>query len=391
MTITNHTRATVDHEALTAAAIDADHRSAEIESLRHLPSDIVDALIDSQVMRLWVPARYGGVEGTVLDLVDALEHVSYHDGASGWCIMIANTTALNGGYLPPVFAEQIYGDPRAVTGGFGMPAGTGVAVDGGIRVTGRWAWGSGSQHCTWIGGGVRIVDETGAPVKLEDGTATPFAYFERSDVELLDTWHVMGLKGTGSTDYQVTDAFVPTGRWVSFAASPEPVVDSPLYRFSFLGALGIGVASVTVGLARRAIDELVLLGEKKPQGSSRSLAERATVQADLATAEAAVRSAGSFVREIVEECWNAAERTGEMSGEQKRLLRLAANNAAERSAHAVELCYRAGGGSALYETSPLQRVFRDVNVATQHGMIAPRLLEPLGRMRFGLPTDTRQF
>ncbi|MEZ5380087.1 MAG: acyl-CoA dehydrogenase family protein [Acidimicrobiales bacterium] len=391
MSITQHTRAVVDHQALTAVAVDAGRRSGEIESLRRLPADIVDGLIDSCVMRLWVPARYGGVEGSVADLIDVLDAVSYHDGATGWCIMIANTTALNGGFLDPVFAEEIYGDPRAVTGGFGMPAGTGVAVDGGIRVTGQWAWGSGSHHCTWVGGGVRIVDDTGTPTKLADGTAAPFVYFDRSDVELLDTWHVMGLKGTGSTDYQVDDAFVPTGRWVSFAAGPEPVVDSPLYRFSFLGALGVGVASVTLGLARRAIDELVLLGDKKPQGSSRSLSERATVQADLAAAEAAVRSASAFIHEVVAECWDAAEHQGEMSGEQKRLLRLAANNAAERSAHAVGLCYRAGGGSALYETSPLQRVFRDVNVATQHGMIAPRLLEPLGRMRFGLPTDTRQF
>ncbi len=399
MTITNdaaistgtQTATQLDWDALTAVAVSADARSTEIETARHLPRDIVDGLIDAQAMRVWVPARYGGVEASIIDMVDALEHVSYYDGATGWCIMIANTTALNAGYLAPEFAEQIFGDPRAITGGFGMPAGTGVPVDGGIRVSGRWAWGSGSHDCTWIGGGVRIVDASGAPARLDDGTGVPFVFFDRSDVELLDTWHVMGLKGTGSTDYQVSDAFVPTGRWVSFTASPEPVVDSPLYRFSFLGALGIGVASVTVGLAKRAIDELVLLGEKKPQGSSRSLAERATVQADLALAEAAVRSASSFVREVVQECWDAAEQTGEMSGEQKRLLRLAANNAAERSAHAVGLCYRAGGGSALYETSPLQRVFRDVNVATQHGMIAPRLLEPLGRMRFGLDTDTRQF
>jgi alkylation response protein AidB-like acyl-CoA dehydrogenase len=178
---------------------------------------------------------------------------------------------------------------------------------------------------------------------------------------------------------------------VSFAAKPEPVVDSPLYRFSFLGALGIGVATVTLGLARRAIDELVALAEKVPAGSSRGLAERATVQAELATAEAAVRSASAFARETVAECWDAAAEHGSMTDEHRRLLRLAANNAAERSAHAVELCYRAAGGTAVYETSSLQRVFRDVNVATQHGMIAPRLLEPLGRMRFGLPTDTRQF
>lgn len=382
---------TLDSHAMVAAARRADERSTEIEAARRLPQDIVDGLIDANAMRVWIPARYGGVEGSVQDMVDALELAGYHDGATAWCIMIANTTALNSGYLEPAFAEEIFGDPRAVTGGFGMPAGTGVAVDGGISVTGRWAWGSGSSHCTWIGGGVRIVDDSGAPARLADGTAVPFVFFDRDDVELLDTWHVMGLRGTGSTDYQVERAFVPNNRWVSFTASPEPVVDSPLYRFSFLGALGIGVSAVMVGLAKRAIDELVLLGGKKPQGSSRSLAERATVQADLAAAESAVRSAQSFVREVVAECWDAAATTGTMTDEQKRLLRLAANNAAERSAWAVEQCYRAGGGSALYETSPLQRVFRDINVATQHGMVAPRLMEPLGRMRFGLETDTRQF
>ncbi len=376
---------------LADVAAEAGRRAPEIETLRRLPRDLADKLIDSGVFRTWIPRRYGGAEGHVLDMLDAIEAVSYHDGATGWCVMIGGTTALNAGFLPPEWGERIYADPRAVTGGYGMPAGTAVAVDGGIRVTGQWAWGSGTSHCTWIGGGVRIVDASGAPASLPDGTAAPFVFFDLDDVELLDTWHVMGLSGTGSTDYRVTDAFVPHGRWVSFASNPAPIVDSPLYRFSFLGALGIGVSSVTIGLARRAIDELVALGEKKPAGSSKGLAERATVQADLATAEAAVRSARAFTREVVDECWQAAAEHGRMTDEQKRLLRLAANNAAERSAHAVELCYRAAGGTAVYETSALQRVFRDVNVATQHGMIAPRLLEPLGRMRFGLATDTRQF
>ncbi|MDH4077794.1 MAG: acyl-CoA dehydrogenase family protein, partial [Acidimicrobiia bacterium] len=164
----------------------------------------------------------------------------------------------------------------------------------------------------------------------------------------------------------------------------------PLYRFSFLGALGIGVASVMVGLGRRAIDELVALGAKVPVGSSRTLAERPTVQAQIAEADAAVRSSRSFLREVVDQCWEAAATEGRMTGEHKRLLRLAATNMAERCAHAVDLCYHAAGGSAVYETSPLQRVFRDTHVATQHGMIAPRTLEPLGRMVFGLETDTRQ-
>ncbi len=366
---------------LSAALAMADARSDEIEQAGRLPRDIVDALIDSEVFRLWIPKRYGGLEASVGDMLDAIEQAAYHDGATGWCVMIGGTTALNAGFLPPQFAEEIYGDPRAVTGGFGMPKGVATATDGGVRVTGEWAWGSGSSHCTWFGGGVTMEGQRGSP----------FVFFDIDDVEFLDTWHVAGLQGTASTDYRTTDAFVPEGRWVDFAANPEPITDSPLYRFSFLGALALGVSAVTLGLAERAIDELIALAEKQPAGSSKGLAERPVIQADLARAEANVRSARAFVREIVAECWDFAEAEARLTDEQKRLLRLASTNAALRSAEAVDLCYHAGGGTSVYLTSRLQRVFRDVHVATQHGMIAPRLLEPLGRMAFGLPTSTSQF
>lgn len=366
-------------------------RSAEIEATGHLPRDLADALIDTGAFKTWVPSQYGGPDGTVTDLLDAIETVAYHDGSAGWCVMIAGTTGLNAGFLAPEWGDVIYNDPRSVTGGFGMPAGVATPVDGGLRVSGTWAWGSGTSHCTSIGGGARIVDADGAPTSLPDGTSMPFVFFDVDDVELLDTWHVSGLKGTGSTDYRVVDAFVPDGRWVDFSSRPAPISDHPLYRFSFFGALGLGVSSVLVALARRAIDELVLLGDKKPTGSSKSLSERPTIQSQLAEAEVAVRSSTAFVREVVDECWHAAATEGHMTDEQKRSLRLAANNAAERCAHAVDLCYHAGGGTSVYETSPLQRVFRDAHVATQHGMIAPRLLEPLGRMRFGLPTSAAQF
>jgi alkylation response protein AidB-like acyl-CoA dehydrogenase len=359
----------------------ADARADEIEEGGRLPVDIAEALIDSEVFRLWIPKRYGGLEATVADLLDAIERAAYHDGSTGWCVMIGGTTALNAGFLRADFAEQIYGDPRAVTGGFGMPAGNGTRVDGGIRVTGEWAWGSGSSHCTWFGGGVTIEGQRGAP----------FVFFDMDDIEFLDTWHVAGMKGTASTHYRTNDAFVPEGRWVDFAASPEPITDSPLYRFSFLGALALGVSAVTIGLAERAIDELIALAEKQPAGSSKSLAERPVIQSDLALAEANVRSARAFVREVVEECWEAARIEGRLTDEQKRLLRLASTSAGRRSAEAVDLCYHAGGGTSVYLTSRLQRVFRDVHVATQHGMIAPRLFEPLGRMAFGLPTSTAQF
>ena len=373
---------------LNDVAAAAGTRADEIEALRRLPPDLVDALVDTGAFKLWVAEKYGGVQGHVNDLLDAVELASYHDGSTGWCVMIGGTTGLTSGALPPEHGHTVFADASAVTGGFGMPSGTAVAVDGGLRVTGRWAWGSGIAHCTAIGGGVRIVDDQGKPAPLADGTAAPFVFFDLVDVEILDTWYASGLKGTGSTDYEVVDAFVPDGRWVNLV-SREPVVDHPLYRFSFFGALAVGVASVTVGLARRAVDELIGLGDKMPSGSTRRLSERPAVQADVAEADAAVRASRAFMREAVDECWAGAEE-GRVTDEQVRLLRLAANHAVERCTGAVDLCYGAAGGTAVYASSPLQRVFRDVHVATQHGMVAPRVMEPLGRMLFGLDTDTRQ-
>lgn len=370
----------------------ADARADEIEELSRLPVDLVEDLIATGVFRTWVPAALGGAEGHVADLLDAIELVSYHEGSTGWCVMIGGTTALNAGFLPHAHAKAIYGDSRAVTGGFGMPAGSAAIVaGGGLIVDGHWPFGSGITHCTGIGGGVDIVDEGGHPAALPDGTRSCFAFFDRDDVELLiDSWQVMGLRGSGSVDYRVQGAHVPAGRWVSLDPRPTPVVEGPLYRFPLLGALALGVASVTIGLAARAVDELVALANKRPANSSRSLSERPALQAELAEAEAAARSARAWIREVVGECWDAAA-CGTLQDEHRRLIRLAANNAVERSAHAVDLCQRAAGGTAIHDGQPLQRVFRDMHVATQHGMVARRVLEPIGRMAFGLPTSTTQF
>lgn len=364
-------------EAVHAVGVEADRRASETESLRRLPDDLAAQLVATQLFRGWVPKRYGGAESDLLTVLDAIEALAYHDGATGWCGMIGATTSLTSGRLPAEWAETIYGDPLAVTGGYALPAGTARPVEGGgFQVDGRWQWGSFSHHCTWIGGGCFVAETRTAP----------FVFFAPEQVELLDTWHVAGLKGTGSTDYVVRDAFVPEGRWTNVLGGP--LEDGPLYRFPLLGALALGVCSVALGLARRAEHELVTLAaDKTPAQSGRTLAERHVVQAQVAKAEATRRAARALVRETVEECWTAAA-VGELTGEHKRRLRLAATHATWASAEAVDLMYHAGGGSSIHEASPLQRVFRDVHVATQHGMVAERTYEPLGRMALGLPTDT---
>ena len=258
---------------LAAALVVADARAQATEAAGLLDPSVFDALVDCGALRQWATPAVGGAGATVTSVLDVIEQFSRADGATGWCVMIANTTALTSYRLREPWASTIFADPAACTGGYGMPVGTAVPVDGGLEVTGRWAWGSGTDHCTWIGGGVRVVDADGQPTRASDGASTPFVFFAPDEVELLDTWHVAGMKGTASTDYQVTKALVPDGRWVQLVGT-EPVAPGPLGQFPFFGALAAGVAACLVGLAQRAVDELLALATKTSMGSSRTLAER---------------------------------------------------------------------------------------------------------------------
>lgn len=368
----------------------ADRHAAESERAGALHAGVVSALTDHGIFRRWVAAEFGGHAMSVAEMLEEIEVLATADGATGWCTMIANTTALTSHHLPADWAAEIYGDPRGCTGGFGMPAATGVPDGDELIVSGRWSWGSGTDHCTWIGGGVRVLDSAGEPTTTNDGASTPFVFFSPDQVELLDTWHVSGLKGTGSTDYSVEAARVPAGRWTQLIGG-EPRVDSALARFPFFGALGAGVAAVMIGLGQRAVDELTELGSHRFSGSAKGIGERAPIQADLARSQVALAQARTHLHSTVRSVEETAA-SGSMASDDERVqLRLAASGAADRALEAVDRCYHAVGGTAIYETSPLQRVFRDAHVAISHGMIAPRTFEAFGRYGFGLPTSTAQF
>ena len=365
-------------------------RSEEIERARTLPPDVVDLVRPTGAFQMWVPDELGGPMVPAWEGLEAIEELGYHDGAVGWCAMIGSSTSLLSSFLADEHAQEIYGRRDSISGGFAMPAGRAVPVEGGLRVTGTWSWGSGTRHCDWIGGGCRIVDEDGASTQRADGLAMPFVFFPAADVEFIDTWHVSGLSGTGSGDYRVDDVFVPEGRWVELGAD-DPVLDNSLSRFSFYGLLAAGVAACSIGIGRRSIDELAALADhKRPQGSARTLRERSQVQADVAIAEAKLASAWAFLRDATTTAWAVAEDGNPLTLEHKRLLRLSATHATQTSAEVAELMYKAAGGAAIYTTSPLQRTFRDAFVATQHAMVAPRTFDMAGRLRLGIDTDTRQ-
>ena len=363
-------------------------RSAEIEALGTLPMDLVDAIRPTGAFRQCVPDDLGGPGVTATESLEVFEEFAYHDGSVGWCVAIASTTSLLASYLPDEHAGALFGDPGAIGGGFVVPRGKAVPTDGGLRVSGRWQWGSGTKHCTTIGGGCLVVGPDGRPEPRDDGLAAPFVFMEPGDIEFIDTWDVAGLAGTGSVDFEARDVFVPEGRWAQIGAD-GPVRDNVWSRFSFYGLLASGVAAAAAGIARRAIDELVeLAGAKKPQGSTRTLAERAATQAETARAEARLAAAWSLMLDAVDDTWQSALAGRPSTVEQKRRIRLAATHATQTAADVAASMFRAAGGAAVYRTSPIQRCFRDTAVAAQHAMVAPRTLETAGRLRMGLQTDT---
>lgn len=365
-------------------------QSDEIERERRVPLALVRQMIDAGFFRMCVPRALRGEEVDPGTLVRVIEALAEADASAGWVAMIGATSGLLAGYLPPDAAAEIYGDPRLVAGGVYAPSGKAAVADGGYRVTGRWAFASGVEHCAWLMGGSVIV-ENGAPRMLENGLPdAPLMLFPARDVQIIDTWNVSGLRGTGSHDIAVENLFVPASRAVSLVRD-RPRATGALYAFPVFGLLAVGIAAVALGIARRAITELVeLAGGKRPTGSRRVLAERPLAQVHVSEAEASLRAARGFLLDAVEGATDVAKRAGAIDVEHRLAVRLAATHATRSAADAVDLMYDAGGGTSVYATSALQRCFRDVHVVTQHLMVAPATFELTGRILFGVPTDASQ-
>ena len=368
-------------DVVRALAPDIRALADRIERERRLPLELVHTLARAGVFRLCVPRALGGEEAAPETVFAVLEELGRADGSTGWCAMIGATSGLVSGYLPDAEARAIYGaSPEVVTGGVFAPTGRAIREDGHYRVTGRWRFASGCQHCDWLMGGCLVQDD-GPP-------RTRMVLFPAADAEIIDTWTVSGLRGTGSHDVAVRELRVPVTRSVSITHEP-PVAPGALYVFPLFGLLGLGIAAVALGIARRALDETVeLAGGKTPTGGRRTLAERSTVQAQLAEAEATLGGGRALLRETIDDAWAAACSRGAIAVALRARLRLAATHATVAAARVVDVAYTLGGGTAVYADSPLQRAFRDVHVVTQHMMVAPATWELCGRVLLGLDTDT---
>lgn len=362
-------------------------RAAEIEKARRLPPDLAQTLARAGLFRMATPRAIGGLEAEPAAIFRAIEAVAEADASAGWCVMIGTTSGMTSAWLTADIARPIFGPPDIVTCGVFAPMGRAVEEGGDYVVSGKWQWASGSANCQWLMGGCAIIQD-GAPRKLPNGAFdSRMVIFPREKVELIDSWNVAGLCGTGSGEMQVKDLRVPKAHSASIAVD-RPQADGALYAFPVFGLLALGVASVLLGNARAAVDDLVeLAGGKRPQGSARVLAERATAQAALAESVARLRAARAWMHEAVEEAWDIARATGAVELPQRAALRLAATHAARTAAAVTREMADLGGGSSVFLSSPLQRRMRDAFVGAQHMMVAPQTNELTGRYLMGLPTD----
>lgn len=373
---------TPELEAALSLSDEINARAMELESVRRLPADLAAKMAATGLFEMAIPAVYGGRERTLAQIMRAGEAMSYADGSVGWSTLIYTTSAVVAGYLSPAWGREIFSRKKGVIFcGATPPVGRGEFVPSGIKVSGRWPWGSGMHNADWIQGGTIVMEGDKMPQLPTGEPRVHMLIFERAQVIVHDNWNPSGLIGTGSGDFEVKDAFVPEGRWFVLGET-KPTLDGPLYRFPFFSLLASAHTAVSLGLAQRAIDTLVDLARNKvPMWNVNTLAKNPLVQTGLGRAEAQLNAIRSDIYTAVDEVWDKVASGGEASLEDRRRLRIAAVNVTEMSTSIIDQMYLLGGGSSVHRNNPLQRCMRDAHVTTQHAMVGQAHYMTAGRLK----------
>src|SRR5437763_14553824 len=352
----------------------------EIERLRELPEPIVEALVERRLFRLLLPRSLGGAELPPAAYVQVIEEVAKHDASSAWCLGQANGCTMTAALLDPEVAAEIFGDSRGIVA-WGPPGPAEArAVEGGDRLTGTWSFASGSHHATWLG----------AHVTMPPAMRT--LLFPKASAKFTDIWHVIGLRGTGSDSYTVTDLFVPESHTV--LREPEPKLRQPglLYAFSSSNMYSAGFAGVALGIARSTLDAFIELARDKiPRGAKRTLRDDNVVQSQIAQSEARIRAARAFLLGSLEQIWREVARSERLTLDHNTTIRLASTWAIHQAKDVVDAAYHAAGATAIFENNPFERRFRDVHTVIQQYQGRQAHFGTVGQVLLGLPAEGTMF
>ena len=350
------------------------------DDARELTQPVVKALIDGGFFHMLKPKSVGGMELKPIFFTQVTEAIAAADASTGWVVCQGNGCSMSGAYLEPEAAREIFGPVNGILA-WGPPGPfEAQPVEGGYQITGTWRFASGSQNATWLGAHIRVAGT---------GELRTFL-FPKSSARMTDIWHTIGLRGTASNQYSVTDLFVPE-RFAMHRDNPKyRRADGLLYRFTSGQLYSIGFAGVGLGVARGTIDAFLQLpANKVARGASKPMIENNVVQSQLAQAEAKWRSARAFLHDTVEDTWEYVERNGEMTVQHRSMIRLAATWAIQQSRDVVNTLYHAMGSAAVFEDQPFERRLRDMHTIAQQSQGRQLHFETVGQLLLGLPAENQ--
>ena len=366
----------------------------EAERERRLPGRLAQAMAAAGLYRVAAPRSVGGAECNPRSQIETIETISAADGAAGWNLMIGiEIMGFLGAALDLETARKLYADPGLIVAGALNPLGRATKSEGGFRVSGQWPFASGCHNAQWFWGQCIVVDGDDPTSREPGGVVLREALIPAAEFEILDTWHVSGLRGSGSHDVAARDVFVPEERMTAVMSGGIQLRETgTLFRFPPFNRLAYNKVGVATGIARGALGHFKeLAGQKLPRGSRKLLRDKVSVQLAVAEAEAQLRQARAFVFESVEEVWDATDRGEPVTAEQRALVHLACTNACTASIRAVEIVTTAAGTTANFTSCPLERCMRDVRVIPQHIMVSPQWTEVAGRVLLGLEGESPFF
>lgn len=367
-----------------AVAAQLDGRGEEIEKARTLPPDIVARFREAGLFSMALPATLGGHECPPLTAVEIIEEISRADPSAGWTLLVGQGAGFLAWLDPAVAAGIVSAHPRPVVTSSMTLTGRGEETDEGYRLSGRWPFASGCVHSDLLVARF-VVTRNGRPVVVNGAPTQRMAFVRSTEIDIIDTWQVAGLRGTGSHDVAVCDTAVPNELTADPFSEPAPQF-GPLYRASMSSFLMTMMAGFPLGVGRRALDEFHLAAHRRvKQPAGTSMAEEPATQAAIMKCEYALRAARALVVESVGQVQEAVHSGNGAPSLARARLAGAVVHAMTTAREVVETAFHSCGASSLYSAHPLQRCFRDIHAASQHVAFGREAIKRLGRIELGLP------
>jgi alkylation response protein AidB-like acyl-CoA dehydrogenase len=363
----------------------------EAQKMRRVPDETIKALVDAGFFRFTLPPELGGENASVRETIEILEAISAIDGSVGWNVMLGSEiNAMAAGGMPADIAKEVYVDNPGVImcGGGGpgtVPSRAEPQADGGMRVWGQTTFISGCHNAEWCFMAAPVIVD-GEMQNLPDGSPYFKMWFlNRSEWEILDTWDVAGLRGSGSHDVVADGAYVPERHVPVDLMVTPPLYDNPVYRIPVALRLAYNKAAVALGVAKGALDTFSDLAQNKiPMLSSSTLKHRPIAQYRMGEATAGLRSVRAYVMEAMDEV--EAELNNGLaspSAAATQNARLACTHAANVCMSVVDSIHNTAGTSGMRSYSPLERKVRDAKGCATHRWVAHPLYEDLGAILLG--------